>query len=351
MRIRSGLNYLLLSVLLAVCSRSAISGKLNIKVEFPDDSLTYSQRTTFTKAAQRWEHLIEGARPFSQPYDLVITATGKPIDGVGKILGRAGPTHVWSGTNIPVRGIMEFDQADLASMERNGSLLNVITHEMGHVLGLGSTWSSFVDKRNPNNVVFTGSNGMSVYTTWKKSPMRLKVPVESTGGPGTYGSHWSESVFGNELMTGYLNPGVNPLSKLTLAALDDLGYSVRYQNADPYRLPTHTELRSLFSEETAYGKKKVILPVPEENLTLVDSDVLSELRKCKFNYYRLGALMRQTRSGHIGERFFDTYFSDSAPTTQRKYQDLFDWFNEETTLEKEKFRDILKEKRKRLRSD
>ena len=45
-------------------------------------------------------------------------------------------------------------------------------------------------------------------------------------GSGTAGVHWSEAVFGNELMTGYISGTPDPLSSLTIAALRDLGYSV-----------------------------------------------------------------------------------------------------------------------------
>ena len=38
----------------------------------------------------------------------------------------------------------------------------------------------------------------------------------------------------NELMTGYLSAGDNPLSRLSIATLQDLGYSVDYSQADPY---------------------------------------------------------------------------------------------------------------------
>ena len=36
---------------------------------------------------------------------------------------------------------MQFDSADLASMEASGSLYGVILHEMGHVLGIGTSWA------------------------------------------------------------------------------------------------------------------------------------------------------------------------------------------------------------------
>ena len=37
--------------------------------------------------------------------------------------------------------MMQFDSADLASLEAQGQLVNVILHEMGHVLGLGTIWT------------------------------------------------------------------------------------------------------------------------------------------------------------------------------------------------------------------
>lgn len=49
---------------------------------------------------------------------------------------------------------------------------------------------------------------------------------------GTAGGHWDEVCMDNELMTGYLNGGqVNPISVLTAATLDDLGYSVDYSSS------------------------------------------------------------------------------------------------------------------------
>ena len=63
------------------------------------------------------------------------------------------------------------------------------------------------------------------------------VPVENTGGAGTRDSHWRETVFRNELMSGFIAATGNPLSKLTVAHLQDLGYVVDMAAAEPYRLP------------------------------------------------------------------------------------------------------------------
>jgi hypothetical protein len=58
--------------------------------------------------------------------------------------------------------------------------------------------------------------------------------VENTGGAGTFNSHWRESTFGSELMTGYINSGHLPLSVMTVRSIGDMGYTVNPSGADPY---------------------------------------------------------------------------------------------------------------------
>ena len=61
----------------------------------------------------------------------------------------------------------------------------------------------------------------------------MRVPLPGCG-TGTVNSHWREVVFNNELMTGYINTGINPFSVLSIAAQEDLGYTVNYAAADAY---------------------------------------------------------------------------------------------------------------------
>ena len=56
------------------------------------------------------------------------------------------------------------------------------------------------------------------------------------GGPGTRLSHWRESVLNNELMTGFLNLGENPLSRITAGSMRDLGYGAA-SVGEQYDLP------------------------------------------------------------------------------------------------------------------
>ena len=71
-------------------------------------------------------------------------------------------------------------------------------------------------------------------------------------GAGGLDGHWRESVFGDELMTATISVSSQtsqPLSKVTIAALADLGYSVDYTQADSFSLPS--ESRSLLRVQSA----------------------------------------------------------------------------------------------------
>jgi hypothetical protein len=169
--------------------------------------------------------------------DIAITAVVKYIDGPYNVLGQAGPTDFRSASDnyLPYKGMMEFDSADMARMLANGSLTAVITHEMGHVLGFGTLWET--DGFNTSFGRYTGTNALNEYRALTGNTSATYVPLETGGGTGTANAHWSEAVFNTELMTGYAeSTGPMPLSRLTVAAMQDLGYTVNYAAADGYAL-------------------------------------------------------------------------------------------------------------------
>ena len=131
----------------------------------------------------------------------------------------------------PFSAFMTFDSADLATMAANGTLFSVVLHEMGHALGLGQGIWKYDGLTN--GISFTGAHAALAYQLLGGSG---NVPLELGGGAGTAGSHWSEGVFGNELMTGYIAGVPDPLSTVTVGALQDMGYTVDYSAADPYFL-------------------------------------------------------------------------------------------------------------------
>ena len=247
------------------------SSGFEIQVRFRG-GLTPAQRDAFAVAAARWSEIIVGDLPpvrigADTIDDVLIEAEGVPIDGAGKILGQAGPTHLRPVTNLPARGSMSFDSADLAQMEADGSLARVIMHEMAHVLGVGSIWDRFglLQGAGTINPVFTGENAIREFATLRGETDELAVPVANVGGPGTRDSHWRESVFGNELMTGFLNAGTNPISRMTIGSLEDMGYEVDYSTADPYTLPSSLMLAimGVGAEEADHGEHGIMLMPPQ----------------------------------------------------------------------------------------
>ncbi|WP_420128594.1 hypothetical protein [Longimicrobium sp.] len=223
--------------------------------------MSSSLRTLFGYAASRWQGLITSELtnvPVNQAPgycsagmpainltidDLLIYASVKNIDGPGGIVGRAGPCVVRGIGNLPLLGEMEIDSADVAMIEA-GSYGGVILHEMGHVIGIGTVWSYFglVSDASGSfttlDTYFNGANGIAGFDNVGGGSYTggRKVPVENTGPEGTRNAHWRESVLGSELMTGYLNPGSNPLSQVTVRSLIDLGYTVNPGFSDDFFL-------------------------------------------------------------------------------------------------------------------
>jgi hypothetical protein len=205
----------------------------------------------FEAAAARWSEAIVagvpdqyldlsfnvfGFPPFAGMVDdVLIDARDVTIDGPGGVLGRAGGFAIREDNWQPYYGIMEFDTDDLDRLARTGRLRDVILHEMGHVLGIGASWLLTGDVTDfPLDPKYTGAAGVAAYQELGGNRF---VPLETEGSVGTVIGHWREAVFGNELMTGYLNSGLQPLSRMTIAALADQGYGVSLAAADPYALP------------------------------------------------------------------------------------------------------------------
>ena len=217
-----------------------------------DPAMDPAFQQAFEDAALRWAQVITAGVPdvaldlpggivgWNLPFngtvdDLLIDARDTAIDGPGKILGSAGGILIRPGNWLPYYGIMQFDTADLSSLAASGRLDDVILHEMGHVLGLGGSWALTGRINDPLfNPAYTGSAGIAAYAELGGTGL---VPVENEGGAGTALGHWRESVFGDELMTGYLGSAPTKLSRLSVAALADQGYGVDLGAADPYSLP------------------------------------------------------------------------------------------------------------------
>ncbi|MGA9411468.1 MAG: leishmanolysin-related zinc metalloendopeptidase, partial [Roseobacter sp.] len=103
-------------------------------------------------------------------------------------------------------------------------------HEMLHAMGFGTAWSGMGLVETVNGSLrFTGESATLAYNNEYSQIASgdalsgFGVPVEMEGGSGTAGVHWDDDTFGSEMMTGQLN-GVNSVSDMTIAALEDMGY-------------------------------------------------------------------------------------------------------------------------------
>jgi hypothetical protein len=174
--------------------------------------------------------------------DVKIYVRVASIDGPGGVLAQAGPCFIRTANLLTTIGIMEFDADDIAPLEANGLLNRVVLHEMLHVLGIGTLWDpslfGLLNGGGTPNPIYNGINAIAgcLSLAGGGAACGAGVPVENTGGPGTADGHWRESVFGRELMTGFVNTGANPMSIITVRSLQDLGYTVDVSRAEAYTI-------------------------------------------------------------------------------------------------------------------
>jgi hypothetical protein len=236
--------------------------------------VTAEQKQIFLDAAARWEALITDDVPTEWVTSSSLTCAGTideyvddvtirvllgDIDGPGGALGGAAPCWTrytsLSEIGLPAYGVMIFDVADVGLSQ----FPDVVLHEMGHVLGIGTLWrdswlladddgplwNCFPVSGDPPPALTTDPYFNAPYAqaafdaSGGSSYSGNKVPVEDDYGDGTRCVHWRETVLDTELMTGLAEAtGVTmPLSEITVKSLADLGYGVATSGWDAFTCP------------------------------------------------------------------------------------------------------------------
>ena len=301
--------------------------RFNITLRFAQDSvtktLTEPQRDVFIEAAEGWEDIITkdladiqiklpalDSTPGTGKVegvldDVLIDISFKNIDGRGGVLGQAGPRFTREPGSedelLTVQGIMEFDISEFGNggfFDTADNYSGTIFHEMGHVLGIGTLWQRAdltegvngdpptVSPGAPNPAYdprFIGEGAIREYQSFLQASNRAEeqsVPIANTGGPGSINGHWRELTFANELMTPFAG-GTEILSRMTVASLADLGYTVDLNAAQEYKLPQPalfnitTPIEKIYREFTdfivAAASPKVTL---EAAVAAVDTNLL-----------------------------------------------------------------------------
>ena len=224
-----------------------------IELVFLDD-LNAAERTVVRLAADRWEKVIIGDVPDNDvPFDsaddpswwsgwqdyypfLGHVVVDEVVDDLRIYVGYetrddfagAGGSFWGRPNGLPILGVIQLHPDNIMGT-------HTALHEIGHVLGFSSyEW----EQRD----LLAGSGNSRRFTGWRaiaafnaeggRSYTGLKVPIEAEG------THWRESVFGDELMTGpWFSSDRGPLSETTLQSFADMGYQVDPTQADYYRVP------------------------------------------------------------------------------------------------------------------
>ncbi len=220
---------------------------------FTEDDFTKAEQEMWHRIANRWELVIQTELPdyeFSNTWTgqcgshLLSVPAGEQIDNLriyitkfDKITPYGAPVRGYGGpillrsSSLPIIGCIGID---IATSTRFDDLLwEVGLHEVGHVLGIGTTWEDSGMLRELNSDVhFAGPQAIAAFDQAGGTDYQgAKVPTEPGGG------HWHRSVLSGELMA---PSNGDALSAITLQALSDLGYSVNLSEADPYVLPSPT---------------------------------------------------------------------------------------------------------------
>ncbi len=230
------------------------------------DTLEPESREQIDRAVRRWQGAVIG--PLSKVSGMLDTFAARcerdappsriehrgvhvfvhaePLVGAA---GRGGPC-VLRADGSPSFGRVVLDSGIVGLYTREGALEDLMLHELGHVLGLGTLWTNAGLLRDPASAgnadadpYFAGARAREAFEaaradTGYEGPT---VPVEDRAWlEGSVNSHWRESVVGSEAMsTSRVSLAVPPpLSAMTIASLADLGYyAVNMLAADPWRLP------------------------------------------------------------------------------------------------------------------
>ncbi len=267
-----------------------------ITLVFEEGTFSPAEQAMMRAAADRWEQLVlHGTPPNSElpksvrdsclavigPSSSEISPELRDVDLFDGLLvfvrhpheesnhlGWGGPCY-W-GSRLPNYGFVLVNDFNLDSLVNHGALTQLMTHELGHVLGLGTLWrprSEQLLRPGPEHCNNTSLEPGLLRTYKGPGAVAEYQVLGGEGEPPVDASctHWHEETFGNEMITpntllGDAASNPDPVSRMTLGALTDLGYTVDMEQADDYSLPTASAGLQEAPDLYRHGVPFVVLP-------------------------------------------------------------------------------------------
>ncbi|UDY37609.1 hypothetical protein [Dermatobacter hominis] len=166
--------------------------------------------------------------------DLVLDVIVTPLPG---LMGDA-TWCVVGDDGLPRLSVVRISTIGLDHLYETGALEDVVTHEVGHALGLGTVgpWGMLTRYSDETGAYrFTGPRAVA---EWQHlGGIGDTVPLSHDA------SHWDETSLQDELMTCYVEVApAHPMSAISVAALADLGFHVEISNADAWAVPSRPGL-------------------------------------------------------------------------------------------------------------
>ena len=155
-----------------------------------------------------------------------------------RIAGQGGPCVI-RPNGLPLLGTVSLNIVNYASLS-DRKLDDLIQHEVGHVLGLGTLWQrgsfrTLVDgDSTAADPIFVGPDAL---TAFRKLGQSGRFPGRTVPLQVNVRGHWRGDSFLGEVMAPSLVSAAQPTSAVTVAALRDMGWAVESEAYEEFTLP------------------------------------------------------------------------------------------------------------------
>eukprot|EP00977_Amphora_coffeiformis_P015312 scaffold4503_cov167-Amphora_coffeaeformis.AAC.11 len=162
---------------------------------------------------------------------VAVKVANETLDGESGSVAQGGPRFI-TGTRTIVSGLITIDPADLNSSIADGSFFNTILHEFLHVVGVGTLWEEEVVGEDliidAPTATYLAPEALAF---WNQLGCSGDLQLDSDLG------HWDEDCLKDEIMTPTYTAGEPMIfSNITMAALEDIGYTVDRSQAESFTL-------------------------------------------------------------------------------------------------------------------